>query len=142
MGEFFHAIDTKGRIVIPAKFRDSFPQDLLVVTKGFEGCLNVYTQERFQLIASNLELLPSTKKMARDYIRSFLSKAIECDIDSQNRINISSSLVQIAQLTKQCVFIGANDHIELWAKEKWLDYSNSIDATFEDIAETITEFLL
>ncbi len=142
MGEFYHSIDAKGRIVIPSRFRDFFPTDKLVVTKGFEGCLNIYTIEQFSKIAEKLQALPSTKKDARDYMRIFLSKASECEIDGQNRINISSGLIRLANLTKQCVYIGVNDHVELWSTDNWEAYNDSIGDSFESIAESITDLMV
>ncbi|MFV0255767.1 MAG: division/cell wall cluster transcriptional repressor MraZ [Erysipelotrichaceae bacterium] len=141
MGEYFHTIDAKGRIVIPARFRDAFSTNL-VTTKGFDGCLNIYTKDQFQKIAEKLSSLPNTKREARNYIRLFLSKAMECEIDGQNRINLSKSLILEAQLAKQCVFIGAADHIELWSTEKWENWEANNNASFEDVAESLTDFMV
>ena len=141
MGEFNHTIDTKGRIVIPSRFRESF-SDRLVVTKGFEGSLNIYPLNRFARIAENLAKLPTTKRDAREYVRLFLSKAIECEIDSQNRINLSAGLIKDAELEKYCVFVGAIDHVELWAAERWEKWFSEHSSSFEEVAESITDLML
>lgn len=141
MGEYFHSIDTKGRIVVPSRFRESFSVSL-VATKGFDGCLNLYTVDQFQKIAEKLSSLPSTKRDARNYIRIFLSKALECEIDGQNRINLNKSLIKEASLEKQCVFVGAADHIELWSLDKWNSWEETNNSSFEDVAEGLTDFMI
>ena len=133
-------MDAKGRIVIPARFRDAFTEQL-VVTKGFEGCLNIYTMDQFEKIATNLERLPSTKKDARQYVRLFISKAVECEIDSQNRINLPLNLMKEAGIEKRCVFIGAVDHIELWSLETWEAWYRQNSDNFAEVAESITDLL-
>lgn len=138
MGEYNHTIDEKGRIVIPARFRDSFGSHL-VVTKGFEGSLNIYQTERFDKIAEGLSALSDNKKDNREYKRLFISKAIECEIDSQNRINLSATLIKAGNLTKQCVFVGSIDHLELWSLEAWKAWYDAHDDRFEEVAENLTQ---
>ena len=140
MGEFYYSVDSKGRIVIPARYRDAFTSQL-VVTKGFEGCLNIYTAEQFEKMAENLDQLPSTKKDAREYVRLFISKAVECEIDNQNRINLPASLIKEAAIAKKCVFVGAINHLELWAADRWDDYYQEKSDNFENVAESITDLL-
>ena len=141
IGEVSHTIDSKGRIVIPARFRDGFT-DNLVVTKGLDGCLNIYTVEQFDKIAENLDNLPPTKRDAREYVRLFVAKALPCEIDVQNRINLSSTLIQEANLVKQCVFVGAINHIELWALDAWEKWYQDHNDSYEDVAESVTDLLL
>jgi len=141
IGEVSHTIDSKGRIVIPARFRDGFT-DHLVVTKGFEGCLNIYTMQQYDKITDNLDKLPSTKKDAREYVRLFASKSLACEIDVQNRIKLSSTLIKEAKIEKQCVFIGAINHIELWSQESWDKWYQDHNDSYEDVAESVTELML
>ena len=100
MGEYAHNIDKKGRIIIPAKFREELG-DTLIITRGLDGCLSIYTKEQWQLIYEQLMKLPSTKKDARMFVRMMTSKAAECEIDAQGRILIPSSLIKLADLTKE-----------------------------------------
>ncbi|MBQ3272591.1 MAG: division/cell wall cluster transcriptional repressor MraZ [Solobacterium sp.] len=140
MGEYRHSLDAKNRLIIPARFRDELG-DTFVVTRGFDGCLTVYTEDQWKKIVSQLEQLPVTKSEVRKYIRSLLSKAQECEFDSQGRIQLPQSLVGVADITKKCVIIGAADHLEIWSEERWDAYDETSDETFETDAETLTEFL-
>lgn len=141
MGEYAHNIDKKGRIIIPAKFREELG-DFIIITRGLDGCLSVYTQKQWEVIYEQLLKLPSTKKDARMFVRMMTSKAAECEIDAQGRVLIPSSLIRIAELEKECMIIGAANHVEIWAKEKWDPVDDEANAAFEDIAENLTEFML
>jgi MraZ protein len=140
MGEFRHSLDSKNRIIIPAKFRDELGSTF-VVTKGLDGCLTVYTSQQWEGVMKQLEQLPATKHETRMYIRSLTANAAECEFDSQGRIQLPSNLVRQAEIAKQCVIIGAADHVEIWAEERWDKYSEEASGSFEDIAESLTEFL-
>lgn len=129
IGEYYHAIDAKGRIVIPSTFRDAFADNRLMVTNGFDGCLNIYIYDEFKDLVKGISPLPTGEKKERDDMRRFFSKAMECKIDSQNRINLSNSLISLAELNKQCVFFGANNHIELWSSERWEAYMDNLNST-------------
>lgn len=140
IGEFQHRLDAKSRLIIPSKFRDELG-DTFVVTRGLDGCLTVYTYQQWEQIIEQLKQLPSTKKEVRQYTRFMLSKAQECTFDSQGRIQLTASLLEIAEIEKDCVVIGVGDHIEIWAQEKWMVYGEQAEESFEDVAESITEFL-
>ncbi|MDE6196172.1 MAG: division/cell wall cluster transcriptional repressor MraZ, partial [Erysipelotrichaceae bacterium] len=116
--------------------------DMIIVTRGLDGCLNIYTKEQWALIYEQLQKLPSTRKDARMFVRMMTSKAAECEFDSQGRILIPSSLVSMAQLVKECVVVGAGNHLEIWSKENWEPMDEMMDTSFEDLAENLTEFLL
>ena len=105
MGEYAHNIDRKGRLIMPAKFREELGEHV-VVNRGLDGCLYVYTVEQWQAVYEKLSTLPSTNKDARMYQRMMLSKAAECEMDGQGRILIPSSLVALAGLEKECLIIG------------------------------------
>lgn len=141
MGEYAHNIDKKGRIIIPAKFREEL-DSRIIVTRGLDGCLNGYTKSQWDIIYDQLLKLPSTKKDARMFVRMMTSKAAECEIDIQGRVLLPSSLITLAQITKECRIIGAANHIEIWAKEKWESVDEEANESFEDIAENLTDFML
>lgn len=141
MGEYAHNIDKKGRIIIPAKFREELG-DFIIITRGLDGCLSVYTKAQWEIIYEQLLKLPNTKKDARMFVRMMTSKAAECEIDNQGRILLPSSLIELAQLQKECMVIGAANHVEIWSKERWDPVDDEANDTFEDIAENLTEFLL
>ncbi len=136
MGEYYHNIDEKGRIVIPTKFRESL-QDEFVIAKGLEKCLYIYSMKDWQNLVNKLNTLPFTKKDARTFIRSFFSGATVCEFDRQGRTTITSPLVCHADLKKECVIIGANDRVEIWDKALWEDFLNSHEKELSDIAENL-----
>ena len=136
MGEYHHNIDDKGRIIIPAKFRSELG-DKFIITRGFEKCLYVYPMEEWNKIVEKLKTLPFTKKDARTVIRAFFSGAAECEFDAQGRINITSPLVSYADITKNCVIIGANDRIEVWSQNEWNAFLEVNADKIEDIAENL-----
>ena len=136
LGEYFHNIDAKGRIILPSKFRSELGERF-IVTKGFDGCLYGYSVEEWKNIEDKIKTLPQvTGKDVRNFTRFFFSSAIECEIDSQGRILITSTLRDFAELQKEVVIIGVSSRIEFWSKTKWEEYSNAQDA--DDIAEKMT----
>lgn len=138
MGEFHHNIDEKDRIIIPSKFRDELG-DSVVVTRGLEDCLFVYSQKEWSQIVSKLKSLPFTKKDARSFTRIFLSGATVCDFDKQGRIKITSPLVSYADLTKECVIIGVNDRLEIWSMDIWNKYFDNNKESLSDVADHLFE---
>ncbi len=140
MGQYSHNVDLKGRIIIPAKFREELG-NVIVVTRGLDGCLSVYTQKQWQTIYEQLIKLPSTKKESRMYIRTFMANAAECEFDQQGRILLPPALIQAALITKECIVIGSGDHIEIWSKQRWFDFAEVADESLEAIAESLTEFV-
>ena len=136
MGEYHHNIDEKGRLIMPAKFRNDL-KDKFIITRGLEKCLYVYSLEDWDKLVSKLNTLPFTKKDARIFIRSFFSGAAQIEVDRQGRINITSPLIDHAGLTKECVIIGANDRIEIWSKDEWDKFLDVNSEKLEDIAENI-----
>ena len=141
VSEYYHTIDSKGRIIIPAKIRDELLENF-VVNKGLDGCLNIYTASRWDDIYANLLKIPQTKKEVRKYIRVMTSNAIICNVDNQGRVVISAQLIKAANLEKECVVVGAGDHVEIWAKDKWIEYIDEANDCFEDISEAITEYMV
>ena len=134
MGEFHHSIDEKNRLIIPSKFRGDLGSRV-IVTRGLEGCLFVYSESEWNIIVSQLKTLPFTKKDARAFSRFFLSGAIEAEFDKQGRINIPSPLIGYASITKNCVVIGVNDRLEIWAEDSFNKFMDDNEDDLSDIAE-------
>lgn len=133
IGEYAHTIDSKGRVIVPAKFRTELGERF-ILTKGFDGCLYGYSLEEWKNIEAKIKTLPLiTGKDARNFTRFFFSSAIECELDSQGRILISQNLRTYAELEKDLVIIGVSSRIEIWSKSKWNEYNDSQDS--DDIAE-------
>lgn len=137
MGEFAHNIDRKGRLIMPAKFRDELGERV-IVNRGLDGCLNVYTTSQWETVFKEVSSLPSNTKKARMYQRMFLSQAADVDLDTQGRILIPSGLVKEAALEKECVVIGVANHIEIWSKERWDALQEEEFGSFEDYAESLS----
>lgn len=136
IGEYSHTIDTKGRVIVPAKFRTELGERF-ILTKGFDGCLYGYSLAEWNNIEEKIKNLPLiTGKDARNFTRFFFSSAIECELDSQGRILVSTSLRAHAELEKDIVIIGVSSRIEIWSKEKWEKYNEEQDS--DDIAEKMT----
>jgi len=136
MGEYHHNIDEKGRLIIPAKFRDELGTKF-IVTRGLEKCLYVYSETEWNNIVAKIKTLPFTKKDVRTFVRSFFSGATECEFDRQGRINITSPLVSYADITKECVVIGANDRLEIWSENGWNNFFEENEDKISDIAENL-----
>ena len=137
MGEYHHNIDEKGRIVLPGKFRED--RNKIIVTRGLEKCLYLYTEEEWERVVAKLNKLPFTKKDARTFMRSFFAGASVCEFDKMGRINITSPLVSYASLTKECVVIGVNDRIEIWDKDLFESFMDDNSSKLEEIAENLFE---
>ena len=136
MGEYHHNIDDKARIVLPSKFREELTSSF-VITRGLEGCLFIYSKEEWDKLVSKLKTLPFTKKDARAFLRFFLSGATEVTLDKQGRVAIPAPLASYASLIKECVVIGVNDRIEIWASQKFNEYFNEYEDNIADISETL-----
>lgn len=136
IGEYHHTIDDKGRIIIPSKFRYDLGEKF-IVTRGLDKCLFVYSENEWNKLVERLKKLPFTKQDARNFLRFFLSGATECEFDKQGRINITSPLVNYADLKKDCVVIGVNDRLEIWSDTSWEDFIASNFDKLSDIAENL-----
>lgn len=136
MGEYHHNIDDKGRLIIPAKFREELG-DEFVVTRGIENCIYAYSKPAFQKIVTQLETLPFTKKDARNFTRFFLSGATVVEFDKQGRTNITSPLIAYANIQKECVIIGVGDRLEIWSNENWHQFFENAQDSMSDIAENL-----
>ena len=134
MGEYHHTLDNKGRLTIPSKIRYELGETF-VITRGIDKCLFVYPKEEWNNIISKYKTLPNTKD-ARNFMRVFLSGASICEFD-KGRINISSPLINYADLTKECVIIGVSDRLEIWSMENWQKFMEDSESNLSDIAEEL-----
>ncbi|MNW29414.1 cell division protein MraZ [compost metagenome] len=139
MGEFQHSIDEKGRIIIPAKFRDLLGTSF-VVTRGLDQCLFVYPMEEWGVMEQKLKALPLMKSDARAFTRFFFSGATECEWDKQGRVNLPGNLRQYAKLEKDCVVLGVSNRVEIWSKDTWEQYFEQSEDSFNEIAEKLVDF--
>ena len=118
MSEYNHTLDTKGRLIIPAKFRETLGEEF-VISKGMDGCLFVYANDDWNAFEQKLTSLPLINKEARQFARFFLAGAATVEVDKQGRILLPAHLREFAGLEKDVVVIGANTKAEIWDRARW-----------------------
>ena len=136
MGEYNHTIDAKGRLIVPAKFREILG-DNFIVTKGLDGCLFVYPNDEWTRFEEKLKSLPLTNKNARQFTRFFLAGAAACEVDKQGRILLPQVLREFASLEKDVVLVGFASRIEIWSRERWDESMNTYDGDMDEVAENM-----
>ncbi len=134
MGEYNHTIDVKGRLIIPAKFRETLG-DKFIVTKGLDGCLFVYPKSEWSLFEEKLKILPLINKDARQFTRFFLAGAAACEVDKQGRILLPQVLREFAKLEKEVVLVGVANRVEIWSKINWEQSMSTYNDDMNEIAE-------
>lgn len=136
MGEYNHTIDPKGRVIVPAKFREALG-DEFVVTKGFDDCLYAYDNDEWTTFEGKIKQLPLTNPSARKMQRFFLAGACSCEVDKQGRINIPANLRDFAGLTKDVVLVGVAGHVEIWDKARYDEMMLGEDMNMDEIAANL-----
>ena len=136
LGTHTPRLDDKGRIFLPAKFRDRLAGGL-VVTRGQERCLYVFPMDEFVRVAETMNTAPVTSKAVRDYLRVFLSGASDEIPDKQGRVTIPAHLREYAALDRELVVIGASTRVEIWDKQSWEQYLSASEDDFADIEEGV-----
>ncbi len=138
LGEYRHNIDQKGRMAVPAKFRNSLGTGA-VVTRGIDACLFIFPKGEWDRFAKKLVNLPLSQKKARAFVRLMLSGASDVEFDKQGRILIPEHLRRYANLTKKTVVTGLYNRIEAWDESAWNKYRNATEKSSEEIAEQMGE---
>ncbi|WP_371369796.1 division/cell wall cluster transcriptional repressor MraZ [Sporomusa rhizae] len=138
MGEYLHTVDNKGRLILPAKFREELGE-IFIATKGLDNCLFVYTQSEWAILEEKLKKLPLAKPEARAFVRFFFSGAAELECDKQGRVLLPTNLREHANLEKDVVVIGVSTRIEIWDKGAWDKYNQQISPTVAEIAENLAD---
>jgi MraZ protein len=136
LGTYEPKLDDKGRIILPARFRGELEAGL-VVTRGQERCLYVYSAKEFEALHEKIRQAPVTSKQARDFLRLFLSGASSELPDAQHRVTIPASLRTYAGLGRDLTVIGAGDRAEIWNTTAWEAYYTEHEAGFSDTAEEV-----
>jgi MraZ protein len=138
MGEYLHSVDDKGRLILPAKFREELG-DSFIVTKGLDNCLFVYDKKEWAILENKLKQLPLGKPEARAFVRFFFSGGAEITCDKQGRILLPNNLREYAHIDKDVVVIGVSSRIEIWNKEVWDTYNEQLAPTVAQISESLAE---
>ena len=136
LGTHTPRLDEKGRLFLPAKYRDRMAAGL-VVTRGQERCLFIYPMDEFLKVTEHLQQAPSTSRAVRDYMRVFLSGASDEIPDKQGRFTIPANLRQYAGLDREVTVIGAGSRLEVWDSAVWNAYLEQTEQSFADIEEEV-----
>ena len=140
-GEYSYKMDKKGRVSLPAPFRDAFA-DGLVVMRGMDKCVAVYSALEWPRIANSLRELPLANPRARLVQRRLISAAVSPEVDKAGRIIIPQALRTYASLTQEVVLIGMINKLEVWDKDLWTTYLASADDNFEDYVKDFPDLVL
>lgn len=139
-GEYEHTIDRKGRVIVPAKFRQALKDHdvkTLFITRGLDGCLFLFPESEWRLAESRFKHIPFTKGEGRKFNRIFFSGASEVDVDGLGRLLIPKSLKEFAQIKQHVVIVGVSNRMEIWSREKWQAFYESSRQSFEEVAERV-----
>lgn len=139
-GEYEHSIDRKGRIVLPAKFREVAKNHFVekfYVTRGLDGCLFMLAEEEWKSQEQKFKSSPFTRSDSRKFNRLYFSGACEVAADKQGRILLPQYLKEYAQIKRDLILIGVSNRIEIWAKEKWKEFYSAHKDSFEEISEKL-----
>src|SRR3989344_5282008 len=132
IGQYEHTIDNKKRLALPAKFRGELG-DKIIITRGIENCLVVYTEKEWQIMSGKLSSLPISQIEARSFARIILAGAMEVSLDKLGRILIPDYLKDYAGLKKNVVICGLSNRLEIWDSEKWETYKKSAEKGVDEI---------
>lgn len=138
LGEYNHSIDAKGRLIVPAKFREELGNDF-IVTKGLDGCLYIYPNKEWEEFEKKLSALPMGKSDIRKMVRFFLSSAVQAEIDKQGRILIPAAHRKYAGIEKDVLFAGVGKKIEIWSIEKWEETATFDYEDMDEVAERMSD---
>lgn len=136
IGEFQHTLDTKGRLIIPSKFREELGYEF-VMTKGLDGCLFVYPKSEWSIVENKIKSLPMTDRKARTFMRFFFAGACECSLDRQGRVLIPANLREFAELGKDTVLVGLTTRLEIWDKNRWDEINDMESMDFDEVADAM-----
>ena len=140
-GRYEHTIDSKGRVSLPAKFREVLKEkydDQLIVT-NLDGCLVAYPDEEWQVIEEKVSSMSIVRREVKAFQRFFISGAAECPVDKQGRILIPAGLRKYAELEKDIVFAGMTNKIEVWSKKRWSQEIAQVEENFDDLSTPLAE---
>lgn len=136
LGTFTPKLDEKGRLILPSKFRDELA-DGLVITRGQEHCLYVFSEQEFADMHQRVRQAPTTSKQGRDYLRVFLSGAHAETPDKQGRVTVPAALRKYAGLERDLAVIGTGSRAEIWDATAWQHYLEAQEAAFAEIEEEV-----
>lgn len=141
-GEYVHSIDRKGRLILPAKYREVAKANFMekfFVTRGLDKCLFMFSEEEWRSQEAKFKAISFTKPESRTFNRLYFSGAIDVVPDKQGRILLPQFLKDFAEIKRDVVVVGVSNRIEIWAKDKWQDFYGNSRQSFEQIAEKLID---
>ena len=138
IGSHSHTIDAKGRLFVPAKWREDLGSPF-IVTRGFGKCLFGMSLPEWEKLSQKMAALPLTDRKAQQFVRSLSSWAIDCELDKQGRILIPAKLRTFADLTYETTLIGVTNRIEIWNAQKWEEQDQEIEDEYDDILASMAQ---
>jgi MraZ protein len=136
LGEHEHALDDKNRLTLPARLRDQLG-DRVVVTRGLDGCLYVYSADEWAKLAQRVGTLDALSREARTMQRHFFASAVDAELDKQGRVVIPANLLESAGISREVTVAGIYDHLEIWDRAAWRDQRQTVEGSAEDVAERL-----
>ncbi len=138
LGEYTHNLDAKGRVAIPAKFKEKLAAGA-IITRGLDNCLFVFASKEWEILAQKLVALPLAQANSRAFVRLMLAGAMDATLDNQGRILIPDYLRKYGDLKKQIVITGLYNRVEIWDLDKWEGYKKKTEGASDEIAEKLGE---
>ncbi|MFA5004765.1 MAG: division/cell wall cluster transcriptional repressor MraZ [Candidatus Omnitrophota bacterium] len=141
-GEYEHSIDRKGRLILPAKFREAAKSQFIekfFVTRGLDKCLFMFPEEEWRSQENKFKSMSFTKQQSRTFNRMLFSGAIDVQADKQGRVLLPQYLKDFAAIKRDVVIVGVSNRIEIWAKDKWLEFAENSRQSYEEIAEKLLD---
>jgi MraZ protein len=141
-GEYKHGIDPKGRLILPARFRDVCIEsglDRFFITRGLDKCIFMFAEQEWRQQEKKFKSLSFTRKETRSFNRMFFSGAVDVSPDKQGRFVIPQFLKDYAMIDQKVIVIGVSSRIEIWAEDKWREFYEDSSRSFEDIAENMID---
>ena len=141
-GEYIHTIDRKGRLILPAKFREVSKANFIekfFVTRGLDSCLFMFAEEEWRSQENKFKAMPFTKQQSRTFNRLYFSGAMEITADKQGRLLLPQYLKDFAGIKREVILVGVSNRIEIWSKDKWEKFYGNSRQSFEEIAEKIMD---
>jgi MraZ protein len=136
LGTHTPKLDDKGRVILPAKFRDDLGAGV-VITRGQDRCLYVFSEAEFERVHERIREAPLSNKQARDFLRMFLSGASAEKPDGQNRVTIPPALRAYAGLDRELVLTGVGAHAEIWNAEAWNSYTETNESVYSELEQEV-----
>jgi MraZ protein len=140
LGRYAHNLDAKGRLAIPARYREALAEGV-VLTRGIDRCLALYPMEAWRPLAEKVAALPLTDADARNFRRLVFAEAADLTLDAQGRILVPPELRRYAGIEREALVVGVDTSLEVWSPERWAAVESSLDADGAEIAQRLANLI-